>query len=243
MLVENITVRLGVGMTIGTVPPNDNINCVRDVLFQNVEMERPFKGIYLKTNPGDNGYGIIDNITYVNVSMYKPIWWAVYLGPQQQKQPDGGGPGCMLYPFDPKGKCSTQPRVNITNIRLENITIVDSLLDPILIRCNSTNPCKNIQLRNITAKKWRLGKHGYICENAEIITEKVTPNVTCKVVSDTTPASPFYRSSNKGRLNLTLARLWSELIKADYEVSSKYQPTESDEFDDLESVMNGLMTA
>lgn len=144
MLVENITVRLGVGMSIGSVPPNTEVNCVRNVLFRNVDMERPFKGIYIKTNPGDKGTGIIDNITYTNVTMYKPIWWAVYLGPQQQKQPGGGGPGCMIYPFDPHGTCETQPRVTITNIRMENITITESLLDPILIRCNSSNPCKNI---------------------------------------------------------------------------------------------------
>ena len=37
--------------------------------------------------------------------MHEPVWWAVYLGPQQQKQPDRGGPGCMLYPYDPKKTC------------------------------------------------------------------------------------------------------------------------------------------
>ncbi len=56
--------------------------------------------------------------------MIEPIWWAIYLGPQQQKQPDGGGgPGCMIYPFDPKGKCATQPLVAITNITLRNINV------------------------------------------------------------------------------------------------------------------------
>jgi polygalacturonase len=64
MLIENITVRLGVGLTIGTVPPNTEINCVRNITFRNAVMEKPFKGIYLKTNPGTNGYGIIDNILY-----------------------------------------------------------------------------------------------------------------------------------------------------------------------------------
>jgi hypothetical protein len=179
MLVENITVRLGVGVTIGTVPPNDNINCIRNVVFRNVDMQRPFKGIYVKTNPGEKGTGLIDNITYQNISMYKPIWWAIYLGPQQQKQPDGGGPGCMLYPFDPKGTCHTQPRVTITNVVMENVTIEDSLLEPFIIRCNSTNPCKNITLRNISAKKWKLGKPGYICENAEVIQTNVFPQLTC----------------------------------------------------------------
>lgn len=75
--------------------------------------------------------------------MHEPIWWALYLGPQQQKQPDGGGPGCMLYPFF-KGTCQTQPLVDITNVRLKDITIRNSLLFPIVMRCNESNPCKGI---------------------------------------------------------------------------------------------------
>jgi hypothetical protein len=50
MLVENITVWLGMSVTIVTVSPKDIINCIRNVLFRNVDMRRLFKGIYLKTN-------------------------------------------------------------------------------------------------------------------------------------------------------------------------------------------------
>ena len=167
MLIENITVRLGVGLSIGSVPPNSEINCVRNITFRNAHMEKPFKGIYIKTNPGENGYGIIDNILYENITMHEPIWWALYLGPQQQKQPDKGGPGCMLYPFDPKGNCQTQPRINITNVRLKDISITSSLLFPIVLRCNETNPCKNIEFDNVQARGWLIGKKnkGYVCEN------------------------------------------------------------------------------
>lgn len=52
-LVENCTVALGVGMTVGSVPPNKGCNCVRNITFRNVRMIRPLKGIYVKTNPGD----------------------------------------------------------------------------------------------------------------------------------------------------------------------------------------------
>jgi len=65
ILVENCTVNFAVGMTIGTVPPNKNNNCVRDVLFRNIIMNTPFKAIYVKTNPG-SGTGIISNVTYEN---------------------------------------------------------------------------------------------------------------------------------------------------------------------------------
>ena len=50
--------------------------------------------------------------------MDRPIWWAIYIGPQQMKEPDGDGPGCMLYPFDKKGTCETQPRVTLKKITL-----------------------------------------------------------------------------------------------------------------------------
>jgi hypothetical protein len=47
-------------MSIGSVPPNTGINCIRNITFRNVFMNRPFKGIYVKTNPGQNGFGIVD---------------------------------------------------------------------------------------------------------------------------------------------------------------------------------------
>ena len=165
MLVENITVRLGVGLSIGSVPPNENCNCVKNITFRNAHFQKPFKGIYLKTNPGDKGSGIIDNIVYENITMHEPIWWAIYLGPQQQKQPDRGGPGCMLYPFDPKGTCDTQPLVSITNIKLKDVEIRNSLLFPIIMRCNEKNPCQNVSFENVEARGWGIGKKdkGYVC--------------------------------------------------------------------------------
>lgn len=105
-------------------------------------MNHPFKGIYIKSNPGDSGSGIVSNIIYQNITMIKPIWWAIYIGPQQMKQPNGGGPGCMLYPFDPKGTCDTQPLVTFQNISLTNVSITNSLLYPVTIRCNISNPCR-----------------------------------------------------------------------------------------------------
>jgi len=59
ILVENATVFWSVGMTIGSVPPNIDVNCIRNVLFRNVDMKYPMKGIYLKSNHGDVGWGIV----------------------------------------------------------------------------------------------------------------------------------------------------------------------------------------
>ncbi len=85
MLVEDIDVVLGVGMTVGSVPPETKGNCVRNITFRNVRQVRPIKAIYVKTNPGDHGYGNITDIYYKNFTMDRPIWWAIYIGPQQMK--------------------------------------------------------------------------------------------------------------------------------------------------------------
>jgi polygalacturonase len=78
--VEDCTVTYGVGMTIGTVPPNPKYACIKDVYFRNITMYTPIKAIYIKTNPG-TGLGIISNITFENFRIFKPLWWGIYIGP------------------------------------------------------------------------------------------------------------------------------------------------------------------
>jgi len=68
-------------MTIGSVPPNDNVACVRNVHFKNITMYHPIKAIYVKSNPGSHGSGIIENILYENMTIHYPIWWGIYIGP------------------------------------------------------------------------------------------------------------------------------------------------------------------
>lgn len=83
ILVRNANVNFGVGMTIGSVPPSDNYACVRNVTFQKVNFEYPLKAIYVKTNPGDHGNGEITNILYEDIKIHFPVWWNIYIGPQQ----------------------------------------------------------------------------------------------------------------------------------------------------------------
>ena len=92
---ENIIVRdcnvwFGVGMTIGSVVPVKGLYyCVRNVQFMNVKMYHPFKAIYVKNNPGETDSmlpgsgGEISNILYDNFEIHRPIWWGIYIGPQQ----------------------------------------------------------------------------------------------------------------------------------------------------------------
>lgn len=47
-------------MSIGSVPPHDEINCIRNVMFRNIYFLYPIKGIYIKSNSGQiNGTGLI----------------------------------------------------------------------------------------------------------------------------------------------------------------------------------------
>lgn len=68
-------------MTIGSVPPNENNNCVNNVTFRNIIQHYPLKAIYVKTNPGNTGNGQITNILYENFTINDPVWWAIYIGP------------------------------------------------------------------------------------------------------------------------------------------------------------------
>jgi len=151
ILIENCTTVYTVGMSIGSVPPSSNHACIANVTFRNIVMERPIKGIYVKPNPGSlPETGLIQNITYENFVMRTPIWWAIWIGPQQQYQPGWShDEGCsMFYPF---GNCDTYNAVTMDRIILKNITSTGSLLPVGVILCNYTNPCTNFHFENINA--------------------------------------------------------------------------------------------
>jgi hypothetical protein len=87
----------------------------------------------------------------------------------------------MVYPFDPKGTCSTQPLVTLTNITLEDITIHKSLLYPVTLRCNVSNPCTEINFINVKTDEWLIGQKdkGYVCEFATGKALGNSPQIGC----------------------------------------------------------------
>lgn len=54
-------------------------------------------GIYIKSNPGTNGTGIIENIVYRDIYMDTPLWWPIWIGPQQQNQPGESVAAAYLF--------------------------------------------------------------------------------------------------------------------------------------------------
>lgn len=121
--------------------------------FRDSEWRFPLKAIYVKTNPGDAGSGVISDITYENLRIYNALWWTVWIGPQQQNQPgrDSDPTGCnFLFPYVPV--CPTQPRVSVRRITLRNITAVDTLPlfpSPGVVLCNHSNPFADFRFEGV----------------------------------------------------------------------------------------------
>jgi len=83
--VSDMNIKFGVGMSIGSVPPKWDHNCIRRVTFKNITFEYPLKAIYVKTNPVHSGVtnesGEITDILYEDIKIHFPIWWNIYIGP------------------------------------------------------------------------------------------------------------------------------------------------------------------
>jgi polygalacturonase len=167
LLIEDSYVKYGVGMSIGSVPPNENTACIRNVTFRNIYFKDPLKAIYIKPNPGDNGHGLISDITYENIEIHDAIWWAIYIGTQQQHQPHRGGTPCSFFFPLPGTECITNPLVTVQNIVLRNVNIYGGVLSPGILICNSTNPCNGFLFDNVNVYNRSLYPvgEGYYCEN------------------------------------------------------------------------------
>lgn len=157
ILVEHITVYRGVGLSIGSVASTKN-HCIKNVVYQYINVDFPIKLLYIKTGNTHNAttiQGYIHNITYQHIKATHTLLWPIYIGPQQQKEPDGTGDG--IWP-------PVNPYVDIQSIFLNNISIY-TLNKPGssgIIRCDSTNPCKNIILKNVNI--YNTNKQ-YICSS------------------------------------------------------------------------------
>ena len=169
VLVENVKVKYGVGASIGSVSANSAHNCVNNVTFRNMDFEEPMKAIYIKPNPGGTegvDSASISNIVYENITINNPIWFAIYIGPQQMKEPDGAGTGCMLYPFGGgDDACPTNPLVTIENVTLKDVSITGGVT-PGIVRCNETAPCTGMVFDNVKYTSWASRLEGWTCQNA-----------------------------------------------------------------------------
>ena len=193
----------GMGASIGSVPPHNPPNCVRNITFRRIDMpktgvpRRPppapptarspprppppprsralaGKGVYIKSNPscerdpgGPPVSATISDIVYEDMSIDQPRWWAIWIGPQQQHEPNTAlGEKCALdYPITPH--CPTQGCVTFANITLRNIRVTSPLLSPGVLLGNASNPMQNILFDNVTVDHPGSFpyKKDYQCEN------------------------------------------------------------------------------
>ena len=89
-------------------------------------MPKTGKGVYIKSNPScdrPNATSVIADIAYENIDILEPSWWPIWIGPQQQHEPNSAlGEKCALaYPV--VNQCPTQGCVTFVNISLRNIYI------------------------------------------------------------------------------------------------------------------------
>eukprot|EP00048_Salpingoeca_helianthica_P021645 m.13509 g.13509 ORF g.13509 m.13509 type:complete len:525 (-) comp6198_c0_seq1:60-1634(-) len=184
MLFEDL-VLTGFGASIGSVPPHDDVNCVRNITFRRIRMPGTGKGIYIKSNPscegGNNKSAIIANLTFEDFIIDHPRWWAVWIGPQQQHEPhEALGDKCALtYPINPH--CPTQGCVQFNNILLKNILIIQPLLSPGVILGNSSNPMSGLIFDNVTVTHPSSFPFGptYQCEHVDGCTRNSFPAPAC----------------------------------------------------------------
>ena len=134
-------------------------------------MYHPFSKLR-QPNPGTDGTGIIDSVTYENISIKNAMWWAIWVSTQQQKQPHGADTGCsFLFPLF-NSTCPTQPLVPVTNLVLRNVTSTGSWLSPGVLRCDPAGPCTGWRFENVqmsSASDFPDGKN-YLCQAIENIT-------------------------------------------------------------------------
>jgi hypothetical protein len=186
--IANVDVTWGVGVSMGSVPPDAGGNCIDGVHATNVTFTYPLKAVYVKPNPYKavpNATGLIANVLYENMVALEPVWWSVWIGTQQQAQPGtgGGNTGCsFLYPL-PGEPCPTDPEVTVTNITLRNLTFLTPLLSAGILIANASNPATNIVFDGVVVtgnSTWPVAGGDYLCESFQgVATGGTSPVPPC----------------------------------------------------------------
>ena len=164
------------GMAIGSISTRPWRNCISNITFRDVDFTSPFKAIYIKSNPGQpDGTALVSDILYENIRVKGAIWWPIYIGPQQQKQPGGGGPGCFDYPIH---NCETNAQILFRNIKLRNVKMTNTIW-PFAgaIRANSSSPGQDFDFENVYVSGGLSSLLGFKCENIHGSSSNVSPKV------------------------------------------------------------------
>lgn len=172
--IEDIRVFYGVGVSMGSVTPEPTGSCISNVTAMGLVFESPLKAMYIKPNPpstAPGAHGQITGIHYRNVVVKDALWWAVYVGTQQQHQPGAGtNTHCpFVFPLF-NSSCPTDPQITLGDITLTNISLFGGLFSPGVIIANASNPGKGFVWDGVvahTASTWPLGTQYWLTESVE----------------------------------------------------------------------------
>lgn len=188
--IHDIKVVWGVGVSLGSVPPDNNHRCIDNVTARNLHFTTPLKAIYIKPNPAKPppATGSITNILYEDVVVEYPVWFAIWIGPQQQHQPGGRGTDCsFLFPL--KGfECVADPEVTVANITIRRMRVSNTLMSPGVLLMNSSNPGEgfvfdDVVYTNVTA--WPMKDANFYCANVNgVATGGTSPIPPCFKVAN-----------------------------------------------------------
>jgi Glycosyl hydrolases family 28 len=134
MLFERVNCS-GLGFVIGSIGGST----VRNITFRNSYLHRSVKGIYLKfRNPGDfwtqrNLTGVIQDVTFENITMEQPLQWPIWMGPAQQsdeRRPCVARPCSLCWPHNPAAECRAVVGTVYRNVTLRNVQINNPIMSP-----------------------------------------------------------------------------------------------------------------
>jgi hypothetical protein len=141
--ISDISVTYGVGVSMGSVPPHDDGNCIDNVFAHHIVFDTPLKALYVKPNPSDgpSSRGAITNIRYEDIIVNNALWWPIFVGLQQQHQPgSSSGTGCpFIFPLL-NTSCPSDPQVTLANLTFRRIDIFGGICAPGILLANETNP-------------------------------------------------------------------------------------------------------
>jgi hypothetical protein len=181
VIVRHMKIFRSVGATIGSVSPDVLVSCIRNVTFEDIEFHEALKAIYLKSNPGTEGYGLIENIRYNRIIVYGSAWYPIWIGPQQEKQPDQPSKGCSFFFPLPGQKCETDWRVTFRNIVVENSSFLGGMTLPGVILGDPKNPMMGVVFANVTNSGIFDIQKSYFCQHAQVtLGGTVNPTIQCE---------------------------------------------------------------
>ena len=135
----------------GAVPP-------ASAKIDEAACDLPCGGDNTQTCGGADAINVFE-VSSSSTSLWRKLANFMYIGPQQRKNPAGGGPGCQTYPLDPK--CQTQPTGE--SVPADGPTVLGAASDT--FDCNNSCFCD-----------WSTGqepRYSYFCNQARRLTSLI----------------------------------------------------------------------